>query len=107
MALTDQMAAYSDCYQHFDRAQDTEKGIRILVETQNQAHIMRMRLCHARVLERREATRMFERSDPRHGKSINDKYRITMRPTAEADGKWWIYIEPWELAAGEVEVEEL
>lgn len=103
MALSDAMAAYEDCYEYFDRARSSEKGIRILIDTEAIAYQLRLRLNKARVLERTESRRVYPATDPRHGKSENDRYRIAIRPTAEEDGKFWVYIELWADTISEIE----
>lgn len=94
MALSDSMAAYSDCYDYYERARNG-KGIRILLPDDKQAGILRMRLNQARVLERRESMRIYDRTDPRYGKSENDKFRVAVRPVAEGEIGCWVYIEEW------------
>ena len=65
MALTDSIAAYEDCFQAFERAAKSKKGIRILFEDKKTANYFRLRMNYARVLQRREAVRMYDRTDPR------------------------------------------
>lgn len=103
MSLPESMAAYGDCYDFYDRAQDAPKGIRIPVADRPAATQLRLRLNQARVLQRREAMRLYDRTDPRYGKSINDKFRVTTR---EGPDSWWVYIEAWCAEAYEG-VEEL
>jgi len=105
MALSESIAAYEDCFEYFERAQASERGIRIIVSDYKQACLLRIRLNQARVLQRREAMRIYEREDPRYGKSENDRYRVTLRPVAEGEEGHWVYIEPWAQAV--VDVEEL
>lgn len=95
MALSESIAAYTDCLDLYDRAQADGKGVRVLVENQNAAYILRLRLNHARVLERRESMRLYERTDPKYGKSANDRFRVTMREAAEGETGFWVYIEEW------------
>jgi hypothetical protein len=78
MALTDSIAAYEDCFQAFERAAKSKKGIRILFEDKKTANYFRLRMNYARVLQRREAVRMYDRTDPRFGKSEFDKFRLKM-----------------------------
>ena len=75
MALTDSIAAYDYCFQAFERAAKSKKGIRILFEDKKTANYFRLRMNYARVLQRREAVRMYERTDPRFGKSEFVKFR--------------------------------
>ena len=62
---------------------------------------------YARVLQRREAVRMYERTDPRFGKSEFDKIRIKIVEAAEQTGEWWVYIDPFGMEREIMEVEEL
>ena len=105
MALPLAPAAYADCYDHFERAQQSTRGIRIFVESYAKAFHLRARMNQARCIERREAARIYPRADPKFGKSENDCFKLTLVESAEADGTWWIYIQRWD--AIEVEIEEL
>lgn len=105
MALPLAPAAYTDCYDHYDRAQQAPRGIRILADSYAIAFHLRARMHQARVIERRESARIYPRTDPKHGKSENDCFKLTLVETSEADGKWWIYIQRWDQQ--EVEIEEL
>lgn len=102
MALPDTPAAYQDCYDHFEKAQRSERGIRIHMPDFKSAHYLRSRLNQARVLERRQACRVYPKEDPRYNKSENDKFRVSIIETAEGDG-YWVYIELWNQTVGEVE----
>lgn len=95
MALSESVAAYEDCYEYYETARRTAKGIRVLLENEKQAGILRMRLHQARVLERRESMRLYERNDVKYGKSENDKFRVSMKRAADGEEGWWVYIEPW------------
>ena len=107
MALTDSIAAYDDCFQAFGRAAKSKKGIRILFEDKKTANYFRLRMNYARVLQRREAVRMYERTDPRFGKSEFDKFRLKIVEAAEQTGEWWVYIDPFGMEREIMEVEEL
>ena len=101
MALSESMAAYIDCYEIYDAARDNPKGVRVLIGEYNQAGIMRMRMNQARVLERKEAKRLYDRTDPKYGKSENDKFRNKI--LEDTEGNWWLYVEPWGLSGLEIE----
>jgi len=103
MALSDCVAAYGDCYGHYDRAQSSPNGIRILLNSHKEAMHFRFRLYQARKLERVQTMRTYTRSDPQYGKSVNDRFRITIQPTAEDDEKYWVYIQPWDQEVEDVE----
>ena len=105
MALSDQTSAYSDCYDFFDRAIRSGRGIRILVPSEKDASFLRFRLNQSRVLQRRESTRVYQRTDPQYGKCEFDKFRVTTRPPADGETGFWVYIEEW--SAETLDVEEL
>ncbi len=107
MALPEALSAYEDCYEYYDRAQNSAKGIRIAVHNREAAVYLRMRLNQARALERREARRTYPISDPRHGKSANDCFRVTFHPCADGEPGFWVYIERWVHTADRAEIEEL
>ncbi len=107
MALSDSMAAYKDCYEFYDRAQSSANGIRIAVPDRPAAQYLRLRLTHARALERRESRRTFPSDDPRWDKSENDCFRVTFFPAAEGETGYWVYIQRWDKIAETAEIEEL
>ena len=96
MALTDAIAAYEDCDKLFDRAINSEKGIRVCLgegaEAKKAAGYLRMRMNHFRQLQRKESMRVYDRSDPRYGKSEYDK--LYVRLAEDEAGEFWIYVDP-------------
>lgn len=107
MALSESLAAYADCFEYFDKAAKTKKGIRILFETKKVANYFRLRMNYARVLDRREAARVHPRTSPQWGKSEFDKFRIKIVEAIEGTGEWWVYIDPFGMEREVREVEEL
>jgi hypothetical protein len=103
LALPQTLAAYEDCYLYYERATASPRGIRILLQSYNDAHRLRSRMNQARVLERREAARLYPPDSPQHGKSANDKFCVSIAPTAEGDGKYWLYVQLWEQQVEDVE----
>lgn len=101
MALTEAIAAYTDCFEIYEAAHKSPKGVRVHIGDQKAAGIMRMRMNQARVLERKESKRLYDRTDPRYGKSENDKFRNRM--LEDTEGEWWLYVEPWGLMGLEIE----
>ena len=105
MSLPNNISAYGDCIKYFDDAVAAPRGIRIPVGSDGEAHHLRLRLNHARVLLRDEAKRLYERNDPRWGKSEYDAFRVTKRDPASGPGEpgGWVYIEPWVSTVEEPE----
>lgn len=105
MSLPTSLAAYEDCAEQFERAAASAKGIRILFSDETQALNFRFRMNMARKLLRAEACRIYDPEDTRYGKCEYDGLKVRIVPTAENDGKAWVYIEPH--SAQILEVEEL
>lgn len=90
MALSNQIAAYGDCFEIFEQARET--GARVCFNTKGEAQHFMMRMHQARSLQREESCRLYEPTDVRWGKSSYD--RLTVRqPIEDSDGFWWVYIE--------------
>lgn len=92
MPLTDQIGAYTDCFDIWNRALADPTGVRVLVSTQSQAFMLQMRLNHSRKLEREQSKRIYTKTDPQWNTSEFDPLIVRVKPTAEGDG-WWVYIE--------------
>ena len=102
MALSNQIAAYDDCFEIFEAASAT--GSRVCFNTKGEAAHFMMRMHQARSLQRQETCRLYEPTDMRWGKSSYD--RLTVRQPREDDnGFWWVYIE--HASANIVAVEPL
>lgn len=92
MALPNQIAAYEDCFDIFDKALADDKGVRVSFEDHGQARYFQLRMCNARALQRAESTRLYDRTDIRWNKSIYDGL-VVRNPAPDPDGVWWVYIE--------------
>lgn len=90
MALSNQLAAYSDCEEVFAAAKADKVGTRASFETDAQAKYFRLRLNHYRVLLRRESAQMYEKIDPQYGKSDYDEFICQVKEDTE--GKFWVYV---------------
>ena len=107
MALSESIAAYEDCYEVFDKAVRSSKGVRTLFGDKKAAGYFRIRMNQARVLQRRESMRMYPREDPRYGKSEYDKFRIKLVEAAEGTGEWCVYVDPFGQKEEIMDIEEL
>ena len=92
MTLSNSKAAYSDCYELFDRALATTKGIRTSAATKGKARHIYTRLQSARTILRRESMDIYQQGDPTYGTSPYDS--LIVRAPILQDGEWWVYIEP-------------
>mgnify|MGYP007100066320 CR=1 FL=1 len=106
MALTNAIAAYEDCDKLFERALESEKGIRVcLGQNSKAARYLQMRLNHYRTLLREESRRQYDRTDPQYGKSIYDK--LYCRLSEDTTGEWWVYIDPAGQEFAMIAIEEI
>lgn len=103
MALPTTTAAYEDCYDHYERARVSANGIRILLPDRAQAQHLQFRMHNARALERRDSMRIYDKSDPRWGKSENDHFKVSLVPCADGETGYWVYVEPWNQKVDAVE----
>lgn len=92
-------AAYSDCFDLFDRALANPDGIRYRCPTHGKANHLKTRLHYARVLDRREKMEIYLPDDPSHGVSPYDSLVVSV-----AHDDQWVYIQPRTM---EGEIEEL
>jgi hypothetical protein len=90
MALSDQLAAYSDCEDLFSQAKADTLGARACFATDAQAKYFRLRLNHYRVLLRRESARIYEKMDAQYGKSDYDEFICQVKEDTE--GNFWVYV---------------
>jgi len=90
MALSNQLAAYSDCEDLFTRAKADPVGARACFASDAQAKYFRLRLNHYRVLLRREACRIYDRNDPHFNKSDYDEFICQVKP--DDAGEFWVYV---------------
>lgn len=109
MTSSNSRGAYADCFELFDRALDSPKGIRVAIGTGpdavGPATHLRQRLNKARVLDRDAMRRIYEHTDPKHGVSPYDTLVVRILSSTEDDlVKWWIYIVHRKVTQ---EVEEL
>lgn len=97
MTVSTSPSAYSDCFDLLDAALARPTGVRFSPRegSRGAAHSLITRLNYARTLSRDEARRIYPSDDPRHGVSPYDP--LIVRMPREADGKWWVYIEPRSL----------
>jgi hypothetical protein len=101
MSVSNSKSSYLDCYELFDRALDSEIGIRKKCISRGMANNLRTRLHYARAISRRESLEIYAADHPQHGQSSYDPLVIRVQ---EDDEGWWIYIEPRRVDG---EVEEL
>ena len=92
MALPTILAAYNDCIDIFDAVHTKRSPARVEFATQPEAHIFQLRMQNARVLTRKESTRLYAPDDPRYNHCEYD-YLVVRKPIEDTAGHWWVYIE--------------
>lgn len=92
MSLPNQISAYPDCFELFDRAAASTKGARALLPDKSKAMLFQMRMHQARSLQRAETRRMYDKSSPQYDKSEFDHLRVSVQE--DSTGGWWVYVIP-------------
>jgi hypothetical protein len=90
MSLTEQPAAYHDCYLLFERAVASAHGVRTPFPSKNDALYFQLRMNKARQIQRAMNTRAYPREHPLYGTSEFDGYKVVLR---EDGVEWWVYVE--------------
>ena len=90
MPLNNQILAYEDCFELFQRALADSRGIRARFYTSGKARHMQMRMNQARALEREESRRMYPSDDLRWNKSQFDVLAVKVNSVGN---EWWVVIE--------------
>lgn len=90
MSLPNQVAAFTDCYDLYERALHDSLGARAKLPSYKDATLYQLRLHHARSLLRLESRRIYDSADIRYNKSEFDCLKATVR--MDPSGAWWVYI---------------
>jgi hypothetical protein len=90
MSLPNQIAAYEDCFELFDKANDDKVGARAKLPDMAGAKMMQMRMHNARALTRMESRRLYPKGDLRWDKSQYDALKVSVKQDTE--GGWWVYV---------------
>jgi len=101
MSLSNSRLAYTDCYELLDKALDEPRGIRVEVPDLNAATYLRMRIQHARAINRAENEKTFpDPADPLHGRSVYDIFVVRIE---DAGDHAWVYLDKQKVELGKVE----
>lgn len=82
--------AYDDCYELFDKALETDKGIRVRMRDEGEAWDYRLRLYCARTVDRKDNRIERKKDDPLYSRSVYDPLVVRVRTEK---GETWLYIE--------------
>jgi hypothetical protein len=92
MSLTDQPAAYKDCYELYRRALDTPGGIRMPVsKRKSEAGYFQLRMNKARTIERAFSRRAYPSDSPMYDRSEYDSLQVQVKGPDD-EGFYWLYI---------------
>jgi hypothetical protein len=100
MSLSNSRLSYVDCFDLLNRALDEPRGIRVEVPSLDAAIYLRMRIHHARQIDRNENRSIYP--DPGHylhGRSIYDIFVIRVESGPPA----WLYLDKQKVEIGRVE----
>lgn len=108
MTIPQNRGAYRDIYEILDKSLEDPRGIRLPFNTNADAKTQQMRFNMARVIDRRDNARVYDKDNPMHGQSVYDglSFRIVMvedenSPTGLT---FFLYIEPRDKNMPEVEL---
>ncbi len=79
MSFSKSTLAYPDIKDYFERAIDTERGIKITCADEKAATMYKHRINYFRVLHRKDNQRVYPEGHPLHGRSPYDVFVIKQR----------------------------
>lgn len=100
MSLSNSRLAYNDCFDLLDRALDDPRGIRVELADENSAVYLRMRIHHARSIDRADNEKTYEPDHPLHGRS---PYDILVCRIDSASDPVWLYLDKQKVEIGRIE----
>lgn len=100
MSLSNSRKSYDDCYKLLDQALEQERGIRIELSSTRDATYLRLRIHHARQIDRTENAFTYEIGHPLHARSPYDILVCRI----EGDGPCWLYLDKQKVEIGRIEV---
>ena len=101
MSLSNSRLSYTDCFDLLDQALEQSRGLRIEVPDINAANYLRMRIHHARQIDRNENKITYADPDaPLHGRSPYDILVVRIEAT---NGSGWVYLDKQKVDIGRIE----
>lgn len=92
MTLPANLDAYDREFEALERAANDPIGIRLKFTSSSRAQLFMFRIHQARALERANSKKIYEKDDPRWGKSAYGSL-VCRRPIQDTNGDWWVYLE--------------
>lgn len=100
MSLPNNLGAYEDCVNLFERALQAKKGIQVSYTSHGDAYQLFSRLHYTRKLLREKSMTMHTNDDPRYNTTTYDL--LIVRRPREVNGEWWVFIEQ-RVITGKIE----
>lgn len=101
MSLSNSRLSYSDCFKLLDQALEESRGIRVQVPNIESANYLRMRIHHARSIDRSDNKHTYEDPQhPLHGRSVYDELIVRIE---ESGDRGWVYLDKQKVEIGIVE----
>lgn len=100
MTASQSLLAFADCRDLFDRALESDKGIRVKCASDGAAWHLRLRMHNFRRLDRKANCATYADDHPMYGKSVYDPIIVTKRLI---DGNFWIVCERLDKRVYEIE----
>ena len=101
MSLSNSRKSYDDCFKLLDAALDEARGIRVEVASTDVANYLRMRIHHARSIDRSDNAKTYTDPDhPLHGRSEYDALVCRIEP---ANGHAWLWLDKQKVEIGRIE----
>lgn len=91
MPITSSLLAYDDCMRFYTAAARDPKGVRLKLETLQQATYLRMRMHQCRTIIRKDNAKTYPSDHYLHGRSEWDRFVLSI---VKADGVVYIYVKP-------------
>jgi hypothetical protein len=108
MSASNDYPAYADCFEFFDRALASARGVRVLFSTHTQAVAFRFRMNRARALDRIRNQRIYasEPDHPNYGHSVYASILIVINYDDERD-VYLMELRKVEAAIADLIVEDI
>ena len=92
--MSNSRLSYGDCFEIMDAALEEKRGKRIPFDNYGQVVHFRLRMHHARAIDRADNKLIFDDpSHPMHGRSLYDKLVMRVKPI---NNRYYLYVEKIE-----------
>lgn len=99
MSLSTSRLAYTDCYTLLDAALDNPRGLRVEMRSIPAASYFRLRIHHARQIDRNDNAKTYSPDHPLHACSPYDALTLRIEPGPPI----WLYLDRVRVELGRIE----